>query len=125
MEIVEAILETDAEIFLDQYDTPYIAFNSDGNSVNEINHSICRQYISDLCADKFGYVPTTSIENQVVKVLEAKARRSGIRHALDLSIVRHKKAIWYDMGNGAIQITSRGWKYVKRPPIVFRKPATQ
>jgi len=124
-EIVDKVLESNAILFVDQYNNPYIAFDGNGNSVSEINHTICRQYITNLSYDTLDHIPSTTIENQVIKVLEAKARRSGNRHDLDISIVRYRNTILYDMGNGAIRITDKKWGAIKNPPIVFRKPANQ
>jgi hypothetical protein len=124
-DIVDEVLISKAVIFVDQYKNPHIAFEGNGNNVSEINHAICRQYITYLSYDVLNHVPSTTTENQVIKVLEAKARRSGERNNLDISITRYHNAIMYDLGCGAVRITDKSWNIVRKPPIVFRKSTNQ
>jgi hypothetical protein len=124
-EIIDEVLATKAVIFVDQYGVPCIAFDGNGNNVSEINHALCRQFITNLSFDVLDHVPSTTIENQVIKVLEAKARRSGKHHSLDINITRYGKTILHDLGSGAVRISDKDWSIVKNPPIVFRKPQGQ
>ena len=123
--IVDEVLSSKAVTFVDQYGNTQIAIEGDGNNVCEINSSTCRHWITDLSYELLDHVPSTAIENQVIKVLEAKARRGGNCFNLEICISRYRNAVWYDLGSGAVRITNKNWGIVKKPPIIFRKPANQ
>ena len=124
-DIADKILESEAVIFVDQYNNPQIAYDGTGNNVSEINGAVCRQFITNLSNDVFDHVPSAAIESQVIKVLEAKARLSGNRYNLDISVTRYRKHIMYDLGHGAVRVTDNNWSVIKKPPVVFRKSVNQ
>ena len=125
-EIIEMVLGSNAVIFTDQYGIACIAFEGNGNEIDEINSPAFAQWLADMCFENLeGYVPSGPTERQVIKVLQAKARRSGKRYNLDINITRAANAIWYDLGSGAVRITNKKWSITKNPPIVFRKPIGQ
>lgn len=125
-EIIDMVLDSNAVIFTDQYGIAWIAPEGNGNGIDEINSDTFVQWLDDMCYETLeGYVPSNATEKQVQKVLQAKARRSGNHHSLEINITRHNKAILHDLGNGAVRITDKKWSIVKNPPIVFRKPTGQ
>jgi hypothetical protein len=125
-EIIDMVLEGNSIVFTDQYHSSYIALEGNSNEVTEINSAAFVEWLADTCYETLeGYVPSNPTEKQVIKVLQAKARRSGNRHSLYLNVARYGKAILYDLGNGAVKITDKNWSVVKNPPIIFRKPNAQ
>jgi hypothetical protein len=124
-QITDAILETEAVLFLDQYKDPWIAFNGDGTVVDKINSSACRRFITALSHTNFNHIPTNTTINQVIQALEAHATFGQLEHSLEVSIVRIGDTIWYDLGRKAVRITNKKWSVVKKPPIIFRRPPHQ
>ena len=125
-EIIDLVFENNALIFKEEYNNACIALEGSGNEIVEINSTAFIEWLADLCYENLeGYVPSTAIEKQVVKVLQAKARRGGERYNLEINIAKNNTAILYDLGKGVVKITDKNWSVVDNPPIVFRKPYGQ
>jgi hypothetical protein len=54
-----------------------------------------------------------------LNILAARALFEGPQHHLWNRVARHDGAIWYDLGEATIRITSSGWERVQDPPLLF------
>lgn len=121
MKLVSILESMDLELFLDQYNEPYVAIKGSGDNVMKIDS---RDF--DIWIQGESYAIGETFGSEIVKsakmILSAKARKEGKRHNLNVRVSWDEEGnLWYDMGKKAVRINAEGWQVVDCPPILFRR----
>ena len=128
-QVVNKIVEDEhIKLFVDQYNTPYIAPNGDGTAVYDLDSQEASDWLSYYTMDNFNNAVLLRDEPKtVIDTLRgyAKGRNRGRHVQLELRTYAAENAIWYDLGAGAIKISPNRWEYVPQPPILFVRNNTQ
>ncbi len=116
-----AIQESGAELFHDQYNDTYIAFYGDGTSISKISSKVTKMWLIRYAYINLRSIPTTDTINRALQSLSAKAYFEGRRYSLDVRNVHNSDGLWYDLGEGAVRITKKGWDIPYDIPLIFRR----
>jgi hypothetical protein len=124
---VESVRQNCHELFVDQYNVPYVSIELKGhNEIIGIDSQRFKNWLFKFFYEKNGDINSEQIEN-TIKILKSEAEFAGIRRRLDLRV--SKAAIddftfYYDLTDSnwsAVKITPQGWTIENNPPILFRR----
>lgn len=128
-QVVNKIVEDEhIKLFVDQYNTPYIAPNGDGTAVYDLDSQEASDWLSYYTMDNFNNAVLLRDEPKtVIDTLRgyAKGRNRGRHVQLELRTCMNEDAVWYDLGSGAIKVSPNKWEFVPQPPILFVRNSTQ
>ena len=115
-----------ATVFHDQYGEPYAMLQDSRNSCVKINSLDFKRWFVSLIRSETGKFLRNDTIASVILMLEGHAIHEAPEHELDVRIVNHDDAIWYDLGNGsAVRIDRSGWEVVYDTPIIVRRLSHQ
>lgn len=114
-------------LFHDQFNEPYLAVNGSGAKILKIGKSASFTGWLNYCSCKDYNV---ILKNNQVKDITCGLTGLALcdeseMHHLEPRLQRIGDDIWYDLGKEAVLISSKGWKVVKNPPIIFRRYSHQ
>lgn len=125
--ILEAAEQNSIEYFIDQHANPFIAVNVDDHvETLNMNSTRIRHWLSLLCFNIFGIIPSGESITNALGILKSKSLFGKNRKSLHLrvgNIDTNIAKIYYDLTNNNwefIEITSGGWKIVKRITMLLR-----
>jgi hypothetical protein len=120
--VLEAIIASGIELFVDERDKPYAAIPSEkGRRTVSMDAPEFGDHVSYLAYVTLGKVANSETLGAVRRNLQGIARYEGKQHTLHVRVAWHEGAIWIDKdGYKAIRVTEEGWGIVDDPPILFR-----
>jgi hypothetical protein len=113
------------ELFTTPDRTPYVAFQHDGRRVTtRLRDSTYRQRLRYLYYQDESRSPSSQALQDAIDTLAAIAEFEGPTRPVPLRTAAHEGALYVDLANEewtAIRIRRRGWSFVSRPPVYFRR----
>ena len=109
------------EVFHDQYGDPYALLPDGQRSCVKLSSKQFERWLSHLISNATGKAVKKDLLSSVIMNLEGHALYRGRECPLDVRIVNHGGAIWYDLGGRAVRIDKSGWAVTSEVPILFRK----
>jgi hypothetical protein len=126
--LVAVAEDAGAELFHDA-DTAYATIavpNASGEGTHFETHPIAhksfRFWLAALFHKKHGKVAGAQALQDALNTLSGKARIERSRREIAIRVARHKKRVYYDLGDGdgrIVEITADGWRIVDNSPIRF------
>lgn len=126
-DIVQTLLEdiqtSEAKLFHDQYNEPYIALQGSGQLVLKLNSRDFKQWLAQLCYSKFNETLSAEATNKVIMTLSGLATFKGDELTLHTRCAWEGKYLWYDNGKEqpAILISPGSWTIKTEYPVLFRR----
>jgi hypothetical protein len=124
-EVIQAIIDSKAILFHDQYKEPYIAPEGDGSRIIRLSTKEFKHWLSAFCFKEFGTALSTVTTGNVVQALCGNAIYRNEMIPLNVRYVLKDGVYWYDLGNTAVRVDKNGWSIEKQPPILFRRYSHQ
>jgi hypothetical protein len=113
-------------IFHDQYGEPHAILPDDQKRCVKISSNDFNRWFARLIVKETGKSLQRNTITSAVMMLEGYAVHDAPGYTLDVRIVSHEGAIWYDLGNGsAVRIDKNKWVITSDVPIIFRKVGHQ
>lgn len=128
--LLNFVENTDAEFFQDTLGDSYVHVTIDKHrEVMPLKSGQCHTWLSGLYYEKEKCSVSKGIKNQVISVLEykAKANTSTPVELHTRIAAEHNGAYWYDLTNSAweaVEVTKKGW-CIKQPPRLFLRYSIQ
>jgi len=117
------------ELFHDQSNEAFAKIKtSNGNQIERVNSKSFKEWLGHTYYNQNGKVANSESIKSAINTLSGEARYNGKEYELHNRVAKYKGAIWYDLCDErwrAIKITSKGYKIVKNPPILFRRYSHQ
>lgn len=123
--VVEAIIDSKAILFHDQYKEPYIAPEGNGSRIIKLSTREFKHWLSAYCYKEFGSAPSTVTTGNVIQALCGSAIYQNEMIQLNVRFVLRNGVYWYDLGKSAVRVDKQGWSIEKQPPILFRRYSHQ
>jgi hypothetical protein len=137
VDIISLIKEFYVDLFVNQFNKPYIAIKINGHTENlDLDSQRFKNWLYRFFYEKTGEISSDEVEN-TIKVLKSKAEFNENRKKLELRVAKlatndngndDEYTFYYDLTNNnwsVIKITSRGWSIENNPPILFRRYSNQ
>ena len=134
IDIVSLIKENHCvELFVDQFNNPYIAIKIKGHVENlGLDSQRFKNWLFKFFYENTDELSTEQVEN-AIKILKSEAEFNENRKKLELRVAKSTTddddfTFYYDLTNSnwsAVKITSQGWTIENSPPILFRRYANQ
>ena len=121
------------DLFVDQFNKPYIAIKIKGHVENlALDSQRFKNWLFKFFYENTGELSTEQVEN-AIKILKSEAEFNEIRKKLELRVTKSTTddndfTFYYDLTNSnwsAVKITPLGWTIEINPPILFRRYANQ
>lgn len=124
--LVTLVLESDATLFHDQFQEPYIALYGNGKEILKLNSKSFRRWLANKAWTEMETACGGEVLKTATQILEGKACFDSPENELQVRIARFNETICYDLGDGrVINITPQDWKIIDNPPIIFKRLAHQ
>jgi hypothetical protein len=121
-QIISEVLDSEAILFHDQHNEPYIAQFGNGSKVIRLTSKEFANWIAYYYWQKERKTIPRDADKQVVQTLVAYALFEGQSYQLDVRLSRNENEIWYDLADGrAVKVTAEKWQIVDTPPVLFRR----
>jgi hypothetical protein len=124
---VESVRQNCLELFVDQYNVPYVSIELKGhNEILGIDSQRFKNWLYRFFYEKNGEINSEQIEN-TIKILKSEAEFSGVRKRLELRVAKAETdafTFFYDLTDSnwtAVKITPQGWTIENNLPIIFRR----
>ena len=125
-QLMQVCEQSGATLFHDQFQEAYAWVVLQGRrEVVKIHSKKFRQWIAHQLWLKQGKAPASEGLQSAINVLSAQAKFTGPEHRLWNRVAWHEGALWYDLGNAAVRITSVGWEIIPETPLLFQRYAHQ
>jgi len=124
-DVINAIIESKAVLFHDQYKEPYIAPEGNGSRIIRLSTKEFKHWLSAFCYKEFGKALSTVTAANVVQALCGNAIYRNDMIPLSVRYVLKNGVYWYDLGKSAVRVDKNGWTIEKVPPILFRRYSHQ
>jgi hypothetical protein len=131
IDITSLIKEYYVNLFVDQFNKPYIAIKINGHvEILGLDSQRFKNWLYRFFYENTGEISTEEVEN-TIKILKAGAEFSENRKTLELRMAKLTTddfTFYYDLTNSnwsAVKITPEGWTIGNNPPIIFRRFANQ
>lgn len=125
-QLMQVCKQSGATLFHDQFQEAYAWVVLQGRrEVVKIHSKKFREWIAHQLWLKQEKAPASEGLQSAINVLSAQAKFTGPEHRLWNRVGWHEGAIWYDLGNAAVRITSEGWAIITDPPLLFHRYAHQ
>src|SRR2546421_8513964 len=112
------------ELFHTPEDEPYATIEVDGHKETwPLKVRRFRRWLAGLFLEEEDKVPGSQAVQDALAVLEGKALK-GQELPVFIRLAEHQGTIYLDLGNAAwqaVEITSRGWQVIDKPPVKFRR----
>lgn len=126
--IVQLVLNSEIDIFLNQFNQPFITLPDSPFIVEPLNSKNTESLLSNLFWNKYGKVPGQRAVSDAVNHLRGHAQFSN-PHVREVNnrIGRYENSLYYDFGDNKHVglITPDGWSIETECPIVFQRYAHQ
>lgn len=121
-EIIVALIESkEILLFHDDLKQGYISINKTGAKVLKIKSRDSKAWIRHLVFTELKQTISSEVFKEILQTLESKALIEGDLYKLSTRVAKTKKAIYYDLGEKSVEITTQGWKITSTPPILFKR----
>ncbi len=124
---VESVRQHCLELFVDQYNVPYVSIELKGHKeILGIDSQRFKNWLYRFFYEKNGEINSEQIEN-TIKILKSEAEFSGVRKRLEVRVAKAETdafTFYYDLTDSncrAVKITPEGWTIENNPPIIFRR----
>jgi hypothetical protein len=131
IDIISLIKEYYVELFVDQFNRPYIAIKiKEHVEILGLDNQRFKNWLYRFFYENTGELKSEQVEN-TIKILKSEAEFNGNRKRLELRVVKaetNEFTFYYDLTNNnwnAVKITSQGWTIENKPPILFRRHSNQ
>jgi hypothetical protein len=134
MDIISLIKGDYVELFVDQFNKPYIAIKIKGYvEILGLDSQRFKNWLFKFFYENTGELKSEQVEN-TIKVLKSEAEFNANRKKLELRVAKAAATddddytLYYDLTNSnwsAVKITSQGWSIESTPPILFRRYSNQ
>ena len=131
IDIIPLIKEYYVDLFVDQFNKPFIAIKINGHAETlGLDSQRFKNWIYRFFYENTGKIKSEQVEN-TIKVLESKAEFSENRKRLELRLAKASTdefTFYYDLTNSnwsAVKITPAGWTIENSPPILFKRYSNQ
>lgn len=122
--IITLIKQHGIEIFLNQFQEPYITSLESNFIAQPIKSNKTKQLIGKLFWDRYKKPPSNKAIDEAINTLGGLAlyENSKIKHVYN-RIGRIKNEIYYDIGDNqnVVKITGAGWSIEQNCPLIFRR----
>jgi hypothetical protein len=119
-------LASAAELFHTSGNEGYAAIQVDGHrEIWRLRDREFRRWLARGFHERHRNVPSSNALSDALGVLEGRALFDAPQHAVFTRIARLEDSLYLDLGNAkweAVKITSAGWKVVRDPIALFRRP---
>ncbi|MBP9781083.1 hypothetical protein KBC89_00315 [Candidatus Woesebacteria bacterium] len=126
--IVQLVLSGGIDIFLNQFNEPYIALPDSSFIAEPLSSKKTEALLFKLFWDKYGKVPGQKAVSDAINLLRGHVLFSNQRHReVHNRIGRYGEILYYDLGDNkhVIHISKDGWKIETDCPIVFQRYSHQ
>jgi hypothetical protein len=131
IDITSLIKEYYVDLFVDQFNKPYIAIKINKHvEILGLDSQRFKNWLFRFFYENIGKINNELVEN-VIKILKAGAEFSENRKTLELRVVKSPTddfIFYYDLTNNnwsTVKITPEGWTIENNPSILFRRYANQ
>ena len=131
IDIISLIKEYYVDVFVDQFNKPYIAIKIKGHiEVLGLDSQRFKNWLFRFFYKNTGEISSEEVEN-TIKVLKSEAEFNENRKRLELRVAKlatDNFTFYYDLTDSnwsAVKITSEGWTIENKPPILFRRYSNQ
>ena len=135
IDIISLIKEDYVDLFVDQFNKPYIAIKiKEHVEILGLDSQRFKNWLYRLFYENTGEIKSEEVEN-TIKVLKSEAEFSENRKTLELRVAKlatnendDDYTFYYDLTNSnwsTVKITPEGWTIENNPPILFRRYANQ
>ncbi len=125
-QLMQVCEQSGATLFHDQFQEAYAWVVLQGcREVVKIHSKKFREWIAYQLWLKQEKAPASEGLQSAINVLSAQAKFTGPEHRLWNRVAWHEGALWYDLGNAAVRMTSEGWEIILEPPLLFHRYAHQ
>lgn len=120
-ELVRSIVESN-KLFRDQFGEAYVAIGGSGANIMRINSQEFAGWLNAYAYRKYHAILKNNQATDIKRALDGLALFGNDNEiCLEPRLRKIDGQIWYDLGKGAVCISSDGWKIVDEPPILFRR----
>ncbi|MBQ3280049.1 hypothetical protein IJG92_00040 [Candidatus Saccharibacteria bacterium] len=110
------------KLFHDQFGEAYIAVNGNGSKVLNINSRDFVGWLNNYAYYNYRVILKNNQATDIRRALEGFALYGkDCELSLEPRLRKIGDKIWYDLGEKAVRISSKGWEVVENPPIIFRR----
>jgi hypothetical protein len=128
IDIILLIKETYVDLFVDQFNKPFIAIKINGHvETLGLDSLRFKNWLFRFFYKNTNEISSEQVEN-TIKVLKSEAEFNENRKKLELRVAKatigDEHTFYYDLTNSnwsAVKITSQGWSIENNPPILFRR----
>ena len=131
IDILSLIKDNSVEIFVDQFNKPYIAIKiKEHIEILGLDSQRFKNWLFRFFYENTGDLSSEQVEN-TIKVLKSEAEFNENRKRLELRVAKLATddfTFYYDLTNSnwnAVKITTGGWSIENKPPILFRRYPNQ
>lgn len=115
-----------AELFHTPDDKGFASVNiNDHEETYPIRSTVYKSWLVKGFYESQGKPPSAQALNDVLGLLEARARFEGEEHTVHTRIAGHKDNVYFDLADDkrrVVEITPDGWELVSKPPVKFFRP---
>lgn len=123
--IVNEIVNSNAMLFHDQYNTAFIAPGGNGSEIMRINSADFKAWLSGKIWKDYNDAATPATITNVVQTLSGVALYEKRQKELSVRTSFDGKILWYDCGGAVLEIDTNGWSINEKPPVKFRRYSHQ
>ena len=125
-QLMQVCEQSGATLFHDQFQEAYAWVLLRGRrEVVKIHSKKFREWMAHQLWLKQEKAPASEGLQSAINILSAQAKFTGPENRLWNRVAWYEGAIWYDLGNAAVRITSAGWEIITEPPLLFQRYAHQ
>jgi hypothetical protein len=125
--LVELFQDSGGELFHDEDNTPYAALEVNGHrEVWRLEAATFKRWLARLFYERHGKALGSQTVEDAVKTLGGQALYDGEQKQVHLRLASHNGKIYLDLADPAwraVEIDAGGWRFVDRPPALFRRHA--